>query len=259
MNRFTDRENDCKERLCFFKACEKAAEEINGVRTGGIGTLSEKALHSAIKYFIEPDISKHEVRIGQSIADVLNDEGIFEVQTRGFDRLRKKLEVFLKDHTVTVVLPIPAIKRVIRIDERTGEMSKPRRSPKRGSIFDAFTEFYRLGELICDENLRLLVFLIDVDEYRLMGKGRQTRKGWERFERLPVDLRGIIPLYTAEDYINILPEGLSEEFTSADIAESANIPIDRAGTMLRVLSRLGVVSVIGKKSRYKLYSVKCQS
>lgn len=259
MSRFVDRKSDDIEKLRFLNACEKSSNKASSIRSGGIGTLREKALHSTIKYFIEPDANKHEVRIGQGIADVLNDEGIFEVQTKGFDRLRKKLETFLSEYVVTVVLPIPATKYLISIDKNTGEMTKPRKSPRRGNIFEAFVEFYRLGELICRENLRLLVLLIDMDEYRLTGRCKGNRKGWERFERLPRELKGIVPLYTAEDYLAILPKELSAEFTSADIARAANISIDRAGTVLRVLSRLGLVSVVGKKSRYKLYTITRQS
>ena len=76
----------------FFRACIAAdAETVHA--SGGIGTLSEKKMHSVIKYFIEPDASKHESRVGNSIVDVKNESGVFEVQTASFNVLRKKTAV----------------------------------------------------------------------------------------------------------------------------------------------------------------------
>lgn len=47
-----------------------------------------------IKYFIEPDASKHESRVGNSIVDVKNESGVFEVQTVSFNVLRKNCRRF---------------------------------------------------------------------------------------------------------------------------------------------------------------------
>lgn len=51
-------------------------------------------MHSVIKYFIEPDASKHESRVGNSIVDVKNESGVFEVQTASFNVLRKNCRRF---------------------------------------------------------------------------------------------------------------------------------------------------------------------
>ena len=86
----------------FFRACIAAdAETVHA--SSGIGTLSEKKMHSVIKYFIEPDASKHESRVGNSIVDVKNESGVFEVQTASFNVLRKKLPSLLISNCVTVV------------------------------------------------------------------------------------------------------------------------------------------------------------
>ena len=131
----------------FFRTCIAAdAETVHA--SGGIGTLSEKKMHSVIKYFIEPDASKHESRVGNSIVDVKNESGVFEVQTASFNVLRKKLPSLLISNCVTVVPPIPFEKHIVKLNAVTGEIGKRRKSPKRGSFFDAFFELYKLAEII---------------------------------------------------------------------------------------------------------------
>lgn len=73
-----------------------------------IGTQKERLIHRTLKYFIEPDESCHEIPVGGYIADIFQrDTGhIWEIQSSGFDKLRGKLEAFLPEHQVTVVLPI---------------------------------------------------------------------------------------------------------------------------------------------------------
>ena len=58
----------------------------------GIGTLSEKPLHKILKYYFEPDESKHEIKVFDSVADVFDGNEIFEIQTGGFLPLVKKLK-----------------------------------------------------------------------------------------------------------------------------------------------------------------------
>ena len=123
-----------KER--FSEACRALCGEVPSRKK--IGVLSEKTLHSVIKRFIEPNEALQEVKVGGYYADIKNDDGIFEVQTRSFNKLRAKLTSYLETEKVTVVYPIPAVKRLIWIDAQTGELTSPRKSPKRGSYFDAF-------------------------------------------------------------------------------------------------------------------------
>ena len=55
---------------------------------------------------------------------------VVEIQTRGFGRLRPKLERLLGKHPVLVVHPVAVERRVLRVDAH-GEVVSARRSPKR--------------------------------------------------------------------------------------------------------------------------------
>lgn len=252
MQTFSDNET----KLAFFDACERARTYAPG---SGIGTLREKQLHSAVKFFVDGDPAHHEVRVGRSVADVKNERGIFEVQTGAFGVMRKKLSVFLEDNEVTIVHPVANRKRLFNMDEKTGEVSAPRLSPKRGNSFDIFYELYSLSELAWNKNLHILVLLIDMDEYRLLGErrvgGRKSRKGYTRFDRLPVSLERAEYFASPRDYIDLLPASLPESFTSRNLAEAAKIRLDAAQTALTVLSRMGAVEQTGRSGRYKAYSI----
>lgn len=88
----------------FLQARKEALGRVGGA--GGIGTLSEKALHAALKSYYEPDFESREVKVGGFVADIVGENGIIEIQTRGFDRLSRKLDVFLEAARVTVVYPV---------------------------------------------------------------------------------------------------------------------------------------------------------
>ena len=89
------------DKTAFLLACHKVMEE--GRQNRGIGTLGEKTLHAVLKHYFDPREEHHEIRVGSYVADIRNEKGVFEIQTRGFDRLRGKLEVFLPEAPVTEI------------------------------------------------------------------------------------------------------------------------------------------------------------
>lgn len=241
------------EKLRFFEAAERCRSE----RDGGIGTLGEKTLHAVIKSYIEPDGAKHEIPLSGSVADVVNERGIFEVQTRGFDRLRPKLARFISETEldVTIVHPIAHNKRLIWMDPMTGEMTAPRKSPKTGGFLDAFRELYRLSALISEERLSILLLLVDMDEYKLLnGYGPEKKRRAERFERMPTGLYDAVLLRTCADYAALLPPELEENFTSAQLAKTSKLSRAQAGDVLRVMVRVGALRVSGRHGRSNLYA-----
>ena len=236
----------------FSEACRAFFAEVPSRKK--IGVLSEKTLHSVIKRYIESNEALHEVKVGKHYADIKNDDGIFEVQTRSFNKLRAKLTSYLETEKITVVYPLPATKRLIWIDAQTGELTSPRKSPKRGSYFDAFPELYKLDMLIANESLRVLLLLVDMDEYRyLNGWSAKGKKGSTRHERYPIALADSLLLATKEDYEGLLPSDLCYPFTSKEFASAVKIRTRIAQTVLTVLLKRGAVQCVGKRGRLNLY------
>lgn len=84
-----------------------------------IGSVSEGSLHHFLKFYFEPDADLHEVGVGRYFADIRNEDGILEIQTRALYRLKPKLDAFLPLDAVTVVYPVAAVKRLSWLDPDT--------------------------------------------------------------------------------------------------------------------------------------------
>ena len=222
----------------------------------GIGTLSEKTVHAVLKYYYEPDCAHHEIPLEKSVADIFTGSEVIEIQTRALYRLKPKLEKFLPLYPVTVVYPIPYEKWVCWIDETTGEVTQKRKSPKKGNPYLAFKELYTIRTLLTNSNLHIRLVLMDMEEYRLLnGWSKNKKRGSERYDRLPLRLEDEVILDSVQDYLQLLPLELEENFTSADFAKIAKISRDLAGTTLLVLWQLGLVERTGKKGNSYLYRV----
>ena len=235
----------------FEKICR---DNLSAQPPKGIGTLGEKRLHAILKSYISPFPDTHEIKIGGYVADIAAEEGLFEIQISQFDRLRKKLAVFLPLCPVTVVYPIAKIKWLLWIDQETGEVSKRRRSPKTGTVFDAFRELYKIKNLMLHPNLSFRFLLLEIEEYRnLNGWDEKKKKGSSREERIPISLLDEFSLRGIKDFAALLPPSLPDKFTSADLSKSAGITLSSAQITLNVLSSMEAVRRSGKQGRSILY------
>lgn len=236
---------------------ENACKEIVHIdrEKHGIGTLQEKTVHAVLKQFYEPDISHQEIRIGNYVADIFRAEEIIEIQTRSFNSMRKKLDYFLERYPVTIVYPIIHTKWLYWIDEQTGEISKKRKSPRTGRIYDAFYELYKIKPYLTHPNLHLCLILIDAEEYRLLnGWSRDKKRGSTRYDRIPTKLVDEIYIAGPNDYRCMIPENLPQPFSSGDFAKAAKIPRSRAQTALNILTYIHAVSRVGKQGNSYLYT-----
>ena len=235
-----------------FAAAMETARTLSAPE--GIGRLNEGSLHKTLKLYFEPDITRHEIKIGRYVADIVNEEGIIEIQTRAFRNMKSKLEAFLSVGRVTVVFPIAVAKDVMWLDPQTGETSQPRKSPKKGTIYDIFTELSQITEFVSDPRFGVKVMLMSVTDIRLLCGWDSTRKrGSCRQDRIPRELIEVISLNSSDDYESFLPDTLPEEFTSRDLSASAKISPRLASETLRVLRRLGQVQLIGKNKNAYIY------
>ena len=239
-------------RSDFEKACSLVIGQER--QRNGIGTLGEKTLHAVLKNYFEPHPENHEIRVGRFVADIVCENGVIEIQTRSFNRLLVKLENFLEYCNVTVVYPIPEIKYLSWIDMQTGEVTKHRKSPKKGTIYDCAAELYRIKYTLDNPRMCLCLCMLTVEETRyLNGWSRDGKRGSTRCDRVPTALNDEIWLRCPSDYSMFIPEGLDEDYTSSDFASAAHISLKTAQTLLNLLTYLGVVERISKRSNSFVY------
>lgn len=238
------------------EAFEKAKKKIIGIdrQRFGIGTLSEKTVHAILKNYYEPDEDKQEIPIEKYVADIYTDGEIIEIQTRQFNKMRDKLAVFLPLYPVTIVYPIPREKWIIWIDEESGELSRKRKSPLKGSVYTVFPELYKIKMFLKDPNLRLKLALMDMEEYKLLnGWSKDRKKGASRYDRIPTELVEEVEICCIEDYMQFVPYELEGEFTSKEFAAAAHIPVQLAQVTLNILYHVGTVTKTGKRGNQYLY------
>lgn len=222
----------------------------------GIGMQAEKTLHAVLKNYIDPDEDHQEVPIDRFIADIYCGGRITEIQTANMNAMRDKLSCFLPQYSVRIVYPIPAEKWIIWVDPESGRLLKRNRSPLRGSFFHAFRELYKIRPFLGDPHLSFELLLIDIDEYRLLdGWSRDRKRGSHRYDRIPLRIRDRLLLTCPQDYMQLVPEGLPEPFSSADFASAAGFRKKGFSTVLLILTEMGVVERVGKKGNAWLYRI----
>ncbi|MGN0593977.1 MAG: hypothetical protein ACI4I6_02355 [Hominimerdicola sp.] len=240
------------DKLGFQIACDK----IIGVQRekNGIGTLSEKTLHAVLKNYFEPHEDNHEIPVGGFVADIVNENGIIEIQTRQFNKLLRKLEAFLEFCNVTVVYPMPVIKYVRWLDLETGELSERRKSPKTAKIYDIFDELYKIKFTLDNPRFRLCICMLEAEDIRyLNGRSKDRKRGSSRCDRIPIRLIDEIYISSPEDFKIFIPESLPQQFTSLDYAKHCKISRNLAQTGLNVLTYLEVVERAGKSGNTIIY------
>lgn len=242
-----------KDNELFLLACNKVIN--SNCLQSGIGTLSEKTLHAVLKNFYEPDINHQEIKIENFIADIFRDNEIIEIQTRSFNNMRRKLDLFLKLYPVTIVYPIPYTKYLVWIDSVTGEVVSRRKSPKKGNPFDAFRELYKIKMFLDNPNLSICLTFIDIEEYRLLNKNpKYSKYHTVRYDRIPTALQDEIFLHKPSDYTGLIPDTVPDKFTVKQFAKICKITEGTAGLTLNIMNSIKAIKRTGNNGRAYVYS-----
>ena len=238
----------------FLKACQKIVNHHR--EKNKIGTLGEKTLHAVLKNYFESDETKQEIRVGSYYADIFDGEEIIEIQTRQFNKLREKLSVFLKEYPVTIVYPVPGEKHLYWLDQESGELSRGRLSPKKGTPYEICAELYKIKNYLRNPNLHFHILILEVDEYRFLnGWSKDRKRGSSRCDRIPRRINSELCITDRSDYRKLLPGGLPERFGSKEFAKSAHISRRLAQITLHILLETKTVQRVGKSGNAWIYQM----
>ena len=235
----------------FAAALEKARNRV----TDGIGTLNEKSVHSTLKYYFAEDYD-HEAKIGSFYADIVTENGIYEIQTSTFSRLNKKLEAMLSACHVTVVYPYEKRVKTISADEKSGEVLTVGNYRTNNSYTKLFLELYRIKSFLTNPNLTICIAELDIERVNFVDPKTKRRRGRGKYTKTPRALRREIYLEKPEDYAIFLPDDLPEEFTVKEFQK--HVRATDASLMLEILGYMGITERIGKIRNADLYRV-CKS
>ena len=238
----------------FERACESALQQERD--RDSIGVLREKTLHSVLKYYYEPAEENHEIKIGGFVADIVGEHGIIEIQTRNLEKLVPKLEQFLKVCPVTVVYPVLAEKYLIWLDEETGETTKRRKSPKRGTVAEAVSQLYPLRQFLSHPNFTFCAVLLSGNEIRsLNGWSRDRKKGSSRYDFIPTGILEEYRFFAPEDYRGLLSGAMPERFTAKEFGEALSLDGRKLYSLIHVLESLSILEKLPKEGRAYPYRI----
>lgn len=219
-----------------------------------IHTYSEKSLHQALKSWYAQPGDQLEVAVDGYVIDLVRGSLLIEIQTRNFAAIRRKLTALLSGHPVRLVHPIAAQRWIVKVDEH-GEISR-RKSPKRGVLAHVFAELVYLHTLMDRPHFSLDILLVHDEEVRCNdGKGSWRRKGWSICDRRLLDVVDHQLFVSPQEFLRLLPSGLPDSFTTADLADGLRQPRRVAQRMAYCLKHMGVVQVVKKEGNSFVYEV----
>ncbi len=221
-----------------------------------IGTLREKPLHASLKRWYSQSGDGVEVAVDGFVVDLVRDDLLIEVQTRGFSSMRKKVTTLLDlGHPVRIVHPIPVDKWIVKVAPGGTVLSR-RRSPKHGSAIQLFSELVSFPDLLAHPHLEIEVILTTEEELRIHTPDRSWRRqGWTVQERRLIDVVDTLLITNGDDLAALLPAGLPNTFTTADLARKLSQSRRTAQQMAYCLRLADVISIVGKRGNAVEYRI----
>lgn len=229
----------------------------------GIGLLGEKWQHQIIKRYLTEDPGEHEVKLAGTrfVSDVRVGNAIYEVQTGSFAPMKKKLERYLADPalSVTVVHPLPAVRRLTWMNPETGELGKSRRVAGKRNPLLLLPALYPLIPLLSHVGTGRLSFrllLLEVEDFRLLdGRSRDRKHGATRLERIPTGLVDDLLFTSPGDFAALLPPSLPSPLTVATLSRATGLQGLDAYSAARALVSLGILTPTTPISRAMAFEV----
>lgn len=228
------------------------------VSAAGIGELREGPLHAAVKDLLAVPGDRAEVRVEGFVIDLVRADGeLVEIQTGGFSPLGRKLDALLDGNRMRIVFPVPAERRIIRIDDH-GEVLSSRRSPLKGSALDVFDRLVSFPSLIAHPNLVVEVLLCKEDHVRApeAGRSRSGRRRRDPGERRLVEVLDSVTLDSPQACGALLPEALgagAEGFTTRELAAALGVRMILAQRIAYCLRAMEVLEDAGRRGRAPLH------
>jgi len=220
-----------------------------------IGSLNEKPLHAALKEWYRQEGDQVEAPMEGFVVDLVRDGLLIEIQTRGFASMRRKFDRLLDSYSMRLVYPVPTEKWIVKLDEDGREVTR-RRSPKRGIAADVCEELVSFPSLLSHPNFTLEIALVEEEEVRRPdAKGGWRRGGFVIEERRLVEVLETVEVGSPGDLLELLPEGLPDPFTTADLADRLGRSRHLAQEVAYCLRVSGAVETVGRDKRGFLYQL----
>lgn len=218
-----------------------------------IGILKERSLHASIKEWYAQPGDQLEVPFEGFVIDIIRNNLLIEIQTGNFSSLKNKLQVLGRNNLIEIVFPIAENKWIVKQGVDGTQISR-RKSPKRGKIEDLFGQLIYIPAEIIQDNIRLTVLLIDINEIWIDdGKGSWRRKKWSKTDQKLLGANNSFTFNKPIDFQNLLSPAISLIFTAKELSINNSITIKQAQKMCYALRKMKIIEYVGKRGRSFLY------
>ena len=267
-------------RRIVIDVMSEACRVDTDAESGGIGTLGEKQMHAAIKRFVCSDESCHEVKIDGShgciindsdeenneknqkkrrfVADILNGNTIYEIQTGSFAPLREKLQWILDNTSYNIILihPIAETKWVSLIGP-DGNIGARKKSPLKGKLSDIAPELYYIRDFLSSPRFSLVILMMEAEQYKKnVAKDKRRRPRYKKYELIPISLLRAHIFKEITDYSCFIPDSLPERFTVRQYSNESGIRGIDSYSIVKTLVHLSLLEEDGMIGRAKAYKKK---
>ena len=217
-----------------------------------IGVLREGPLHRELKTMLAGPGDQFEVRVDGYVIDLVRADGeLVEVQTGSFSPLRAKLDALLDRHRIRIVHPVPARRRIVRVDEH-GEVLSERPSPKKPGAATIFEGLVSFPTLLSHPNLVIEVLLCREDHVRKPAPVRGRRYLRDPGERRLTEVLERVELTGPADAAALIPS-FDAPFTTRELAKAMRVPLPLAQKTAACLRALEVLEPAGMRGRAPLH------
>lgn len=218
----------------------------------------ETSLHRQLKEHFAATAEQTEVQLEGFRIDAIASSGeLIEIQHAGLGALRDKTRRLLtrSRHSLRIVKPIVARKRVVTLAKRDGEVIRSRMSPKRGELIDLFQDLVHFADVFPMKRLTLEFVLIEAEEVRIdRAQVRRRGKKYISLDQHLVSVGQSIELRTARDLLRLLPlEQLPTPFDTAHLAANLQRPRWFAQKVGYCLRQSGIAKLVGKRGNSQLF------
>jgi len=218
---------------------------------GRIGTLNEGSLHAELKRLEALPGDRFEVPLGTYVIDIVRGDQLIEIQTGPAAPMGRKFDALLGSYEIRVVHPVAMTSYLHSPDK------PPRRSPVRRSAYEVFAWLVGVPTLLDHPNFSLDVLLIAEDRIREHDPSlRRRRGGWRVVDRRLREVLDRNEYRDPADLLTLVPASLPTEFTTADLATTANIPRRLAQQMAYCLRATGGLTELGRSKAGIHYSLR---
>ena len=222
--------------------------------TKGINTFNEKPLHLALKKWYAQPGDALETEVDGFIVDIIHNGLLIEIQTRNFSAIKRKLTTLLKHYHVLLVYPIAQEKWLVKTARDAQHPESRRKSPKRGTVMEVFTELVSIPHLLTNPNFSLEVALIQEEEVRSYDPKRGWRRhGWVTQERRLLHVVSQLRFNSPSDFARLIPSQLPTSFSTADLAQALGRSRRFAQRVAYCLRKMDLIAACGKQGNAILY------